>query len=302
MFTSLSRAIKYGFNGFWRNGWLSVAATAIVFLALIGFGALLIFSSLTNIIINDIQDKIDISAYFKLDAPEDDILSIKKTLEGMPEVKSVEYISRDKALEIFKAQNSDNSAVSQALEELDANPVSASLNIKARDLKDYAVINAFLGKDDFKSKIDKVSYAQNATVIERLKKIKNLVEQGGLMAIIFISLVTALIIFNTIRLTIYSNRGELKVMRLVGASNFFIRVPYLMEGIIYGFLGSVFSLAAMSVIIYYIAPYLVYMVSNIDGWHYYLSRIWVFAFWQLIFGVVLSVFSSYIAVRKYLKV
>lgn len=302
MFTTLSRSIKYGFYGFWRNGWLSIAATAIVFLALMGFGALLIFNSLTNIIINDIQDKIDISAYFKMDAPEDDILAIKKTLETMPEVKFVEYVPRDKALEIFKAQNSDNSAVSQALEELNANPVSASLNVKARDLKDYAVINAFLGKDDFKSKIDKVSYTQNVGAIERLKKIKNLIEQGGLMAIIFISFVTALIIFNTIRLTIYSNRGELKVMRLVGASNFFIRAPYLTEGIIYGFLGSIFSLAAISVLVYYTAPYLVYLVSNVDGWQYYLSRLWTLIFWQFIFGIGLSVLSSYIAVRRYLKV
>ena len=98
MLTTLSRVIKYGLVGFWRNGWLSTATIAIVFLVLVGFGGLLMFNSLANIVLADIQDKIDISIYFKVDAPEDRILEVQRALESLPEVKEVEYVSRDTAL------------------------------------------------------------------------------------------------------------------------------------------------------------------------------------------------------------
>ena len=302
MFTTLFRVIKYGLTSFTRSGWLSADATAIIFLVLIGFGGLLIFNSLANIVLGDIQNKIDISAYFNLSAPEDQILQLQRTLQGIPEVKTVDYISKDKALEMFKSQHQADDAVSQALNELGVNPLSASLNIKARNLSDYSAIASFLSKDDYKTIIDKVSYAQNVTVIERLKKIKNIVEQGGLLMIVFISLITGLIIFNTIRLTIYSNREELRIMRLVGASNFLIRGPYLLEGILYGFIGGVFSVAFITGAIYYLAPYARIFVPDMNGWSYYLSHLVLFSFYQLVFGIGLAVLSSYVAARKYLKI
>lgn len=302
MFTNLSRIIKYGLVGFWRNGWLSTATVAIVFLVLVGFGGLLIFNSITNIFITDIQDKIDISVYFKSDAPEDEVLKIQKALESLAEVKSVEYISREQAFENFKAQHTADENVSQALEELNVNPLSASINIKARELKDYSVIDSYLKGDAFKTFINKVSYTQNVNVIDRLQRIKGIIEQGGFMMILFISFIAALIIFNTIRLAIYSNRDELGIMRLVGASNYFIRGPYLVEGMMYGLLGSILSVLLATIVIYYAAPYLKIFVPDINGWNYYTSHFFKFFLYQLFFGVILGVGSSYIAVRKYLKI
>jgi len=302
MLTTLSRVIKYGLVGFWRNGWLSTATIAIVFLVLVGFGGLLMFNSLANIVLADIQDKIDISIYFKVDAPEDRILEVQRALESLPEVKEVEYVSRDVALETFREQHKDDPTVSQALEALDENPLAAAINIKARELKDYEAIAGYLDKESYKDITDKISYAQNIGVIDRLKSIKSTVEQGGLLLIIFISLVAALIIFNTIRLAIYSNREELAVMRLVGASNFFIRGPYMIEGIIYGVVGSVMSVAMVTIGVFYAAPYVKIFVPDINGWAYYLSNFFMFMSAQIFFGVGLGVISSYIAVRKYLKI
>jgi len=302
VFTNLSRIIKYGLIGFWRNGWLSMATVAIVFLVLVGFGGLLIFNSITNIFITDIQDKIDISVYFKSNAPEDEVLRIQKALESLSEVKSVEYISREQALETFKSQHSADENVSQALDELNVNPLSASINIKANELKDYSVIDSYLKGDAFKTFINKISYTQNVTVIDRLQRIKGIIEQGGFVMILFISFIAALIIFNTIRLAIYSSREELAIMRLVGASNFFIRGPYLVEGIMYGLLGSVLSVLITTIIIYYAAPYLRIFVPDISGWGYYTSHFYKFFFYQFFFGIGLGVAFSYIAVRKYLKI
>lgn len=302
MLTTLSRIIKYGLVAFWRNGLQSTATIAILFLVLLGFTGLLIFNSITNIILADIQDKIDISVYFKIDAPEDNILEVQRSLESLAEVKAVEYVSKDKALEVFKAQHQNDETISQSIEELDVNPLSASLNIKARDLKDYSVIASYLEKNQFTEVIDKVSYAQNFDVIERLRSIKNNVEQGGLLLLIFMSIVAALIIFNTIRLAIFSNREELGIMRLVGASNFFIRGPYLLEGIIYGFIGSVLSIILATILVYYAAPYFDVMLSNGNGWLYFKTHFLKLFFYELVFGAGLGVLSSYFAVRKYLRI
>lgn len=302
MLTTLSRVIKYGLVGFWRNGWLSTATIAVVFLVLVGLGGLLMFNALANIVLEDIQDKIDISIYFKVDAPEDRMLEVQRALESLPEVKVVEYISRDKALETFREQHKGDETVSQALDAIDENPLAASINIKARELKDYATIAGYLEKDTYKEITDKISYAQNIGVIDRLKKIKGTVEQGGLLIVVFISLIAALIIFNTIRLAIYSNREELSVMRLVGASNFFIRGPYMIEGIIYGIVGSIMSVIVVTIGVFYIAPYAKIFVPDIDGWVYYINNFFMFLSAQVVFGVGLGILSSYIAVRKYLKI
>ncbi len=302
MFTNLSRIIKYGLAGFWRNGWLSTATIAVVFLVLVGFGGLLIFNSVTNIFIDDIQDKIDISVYFKSDATEDQIMQIQKALQSLAEVKTVDYISRDQALEIFKAQHQSDQNVSQALEELNANPLSASLNIKANELKDYSTIDSYLAGDAFTQYISKVSYTQNVNVIDRLQKVKNMAQQGGFILIVIISLLAALIIFNTIRLAIYSSREELGIMRLVGGSNFFIRGPYMIEGMLYGLISGILSVLAITIVVYYTAPYLRIFVPDVNGWSYYTSHLVSFFIYQLIFGIGLGVISSYIAVRKYLKI
>lgn len=302
MFTTLVRTLKYGFVGFWRNGWPSLATVAIVFLVLVGFGAFLIFNSVASLALGDIQDKVDISVYFKIDAAEDRILEVKKALEGMPEVRQVEYVSRDKALEIFKEEHKDDPKIAQTLEGLNENPLTAFLNIKARDLKDYAAISAYLGKEIYKDMIDNVSYTESAVVIERLTRMKTAAERGGLLLLIFISVTAALIIFNTVRLAIYSNRDELAIMRLVGASNFFIRGPYLIEGALFGLIGSVLAIGVLSVIVFYTAPYLRIFISNINGWTYFGEKFFTFFWYQFLFGVGLGVLSSYIAVRRYLKI
>lgn len=302
MLTTLSRIIKYGLLGFKRNGSLSTATIAIVFLVLIGFSSLLMFNSLTNMVLEDIQKKVDISVYFTINAPEDEILQLQRSLESLPEVQPpVEYISRDKALEVFKSKHENDENVSQALNELDANPLSASLNIKARELKDYATIASYLKENPSKNIIDNVSYAQTEGVIEKLKKIKGTAEQGGVMLILFVSIVAAMIIFNTIRLAIYSNREELGIMRMVGASNFFIRGPYLVEGILYGVIASILSAIILTGMVYYAAPFLNVFVMSTDIWSYYTSHATAFLLYQMLFGVGLGVLSSYVAARKYLR-
>lgn len=302
MLTALARIIKYGLLGFWRNGWLSMATVSIMLLALIVFEGLIIFSVFTKTVLEILQDKIDISIYFKINTPEDEMLKIKKSLESLAEVKKIEYISRDQALEIFKARHADESIVSKSLEELEENPLLASLNIKANNSKQYANIASRLDASDFKESFENVTYTQNALVIERLSRIVDTAEKGGLILIVFLALISVLVTFNTIRLAIYSSREEIGIMRLVGASNAFIRGPYAVEGIIYGFLGGILSVIVAAPVVYFGAPYLKVLVPEMNLWEYFTSHIFRLIGYQLLFGVGLGIISSSIAIRKYLRI
>ena len=302
MLTTLFRIIKYGFLGFWRNGWLSTATLSIIVLALLVFEGLMIFNVLTKTALEAVQDKIDISVYFKINTPEDNILQIKKSLESLAEVKSIEYISRDQALEIFRQRHVEDPTISQSLEELKENPLLASLNIKAHDPKEYVIIADYLDKTNSKTWFEKVTYAQNAVVIERLGNIIDTAEKGGFVLIIFLALIAVLVTFNTIRLAIYSSREEIGIMRLVGASNSFIRGPYVVEGIIYGLLAGVLSLIIAAPIVYFVSPYIKIFISEMNLWPYFTSHLFGTLGYQLLLGVALGVISSTIAIRKYLRI
>lgn len=302
MLTALFRIIKYGFLGFWRNGWLSMATLSILILALLVFEGMIIFNILTKTALTALQEKIDIGIYFKIDTPEDEILRIKKSLGTLAEIKDIEYIPRDKALEIFKERHKDDPTISQSLEELQENPLLASLNIKAHNPKEYVIIADYLDKASFKGWFEKVTYAQNAVIIERLSKIIDTAKKGGFILIIFLTFVAVLVIFNTIRLAIYSNREEIGIMRLVGASNSFIRGPYAIEGIIYGLIAGITSIIIAGPIIYFASPYVKIFIPEINLWSYFGSHLFALLGYQLIFGIGLGIVSSSIAISKYLKI
>lgn len=302
MFTALSRIIKYGLQGFWRNGWLSTTTILIMVLALIVFEGLIIFNILAETARQSVQDKIDISVYFKLNTSEDDILKIKNSLETLSEVKTVEYISRDEAMAIFQERHKDEELISQALNELEENPLAASLNIKAHHPEEYAAIAGHLDDDSLKNSISKVTYAQNAVVINRLTKIINVSKKVVLILTIFLAFIAAVVTFNTIRLAIYSNREEIGIMRFVGASNAFVRGPYMVEGIIYGLIASLLSILILAPIVYFAAPYIEIFVSGSNLWNYFISNLAKLFGYQMIFGVALGAVSSFIAIRKYLKI
>lgn len=301
MLTTLIRVIRYGVKNFLRNGWLSAATVAVMLLALSFFLGLIIFRFTTTTTLDVIRDKIDISVYFKLSAPEDEILRIKRSLEGLEQVKGVVYVSRDEALETFKNKH-QNDAAAQALDELSDNPFLSSLNIKANDPSEYGNIASYLENDSFNPVIEKVTFAQNQIVIERLTNIINAANRGGLVLILIFSVIAILVAFNTIWLAMYSNREEIGIMRLVGASNSYIRGPYIVEGIIYGILAAVFSLIIAIPLILIAGPWAEKITADVSLETYFFTNFFKLTFYQLLFGIVLGGLSSFIAIRRYLKV
>jgi cell division transport system permease protein len=301
MFTIISRIFHFGFKNFWRNGWLSTATVAIMTLALIVFGGLILFGYITNQAASAIENKIDISVYFNVNTAEDEILNIQQALQGLPEVASVQYISRDQALALFEQNHANDQTVSQAINELDTNPLEASLNIKATDPSQYAAIANYLASPDLSQYIDTISYTQNQDVIERLAKIVSTVEKGGWAATIFLALIAGLVVFNTIRLAIYSNRDEIGIMRVVGASNSLVRGPFMVDGMLCGAIAALASLIILAPAIYFVSPYLDIFIPGLGLFHYFYTRLAQLLLYELLFGVVIGGFSSFFAVRRYLK-
>ncbi len=281
---------------------MSVATIVVLVLALVVFEGLVLSSVVVDSAIVSLQDKIDISAYFKTTAPEDEILKIERSLRALAEVRDVQYVSREKALEIFKSRHEDDPTIAKALEELNDNPLSAALNVKARDPKEYSLIAKYLEDVQFKSVIDKVTFSQNQLAIGRLVRIADTARVGGIAINIALAIIAIIVTFNTVRLAIYSNRDEIGIMRLVGASNAYIRGPYIVEGVVYGAIAALTVFAIVAPVIHASAPYVNVFIPGLNLTAYFYQNIFMLFGYTLLLSISLGVLSSSIAITKYLRV
>ncbi len=303
--TKIKRVLKAGFMNFWRNGWVSLATVLIMAMTLFTIGSIIFSRALILSTLDELQNKVDISVYFKTDAAESDIFLLKDSLLKLSEVKNVEYVSRDQELKNFKERHKDNALITQSLEELGDNPLGAALNIKAKNTSQYASIAKFL-EDALKmegvgSIIDKISYRQNKIVIERLSKILDSSKKIGFAISLILIIISILVVFNTIRMAIYTSKDEIGVMRLVGASNRFISGPFVVEGLLYGVIASVITMLVFYPLTMWLGPMTESFFGNINLYDYYISNFAQIFSIILFAGVGLGVISSLIAVRRYLK-
>lgn len=269
-------------------------------------GSIMFMSATLSSVLDQVRDKVDVNVYFVVDAPEIEILELKNQIEELPEVSYVTYTTREDALVEFRERHKDDQLTLQALDELGENPLGASLAIKAVEPSQYESIAAFLDTDpvlgaEGNSIIDDINYFQNKIVIERLNSITDAVERIGiLLAIVFI-VASIIIAFNTIRLAIYSAREEIKVMRLVGASNMYVRGPFIVEGMLYGITATILTVVFFYPVTFYFAEYTEAWLGGVNLFEYYTSHFGLIFFVLLGSGVLLGVVSSFLAVQKYLK-
>lgn len=299
--TTFWRILKSGWQSFVRNYWLSTATVAVMILALAVAAGLLLFNVVTQAITANLENKVDVSVYFNQDADEEKILKLRQELVGLNEVKSVDYVSRDEALKRFRDRHKDNSVLLQSLQELDQNPLQASLNIKAYYASQYESVASYLIQDRFQDVIQKINYKQNKAVIDRLSRLTGNIQKSGLIISLFLVLVVILVSFNTIRLTMYNWRDEISVMRFVGASNWFIRGPFIVEGVLYGICSAMATITLIFPVLYFISPKITSFLPEVDLIYFYWSNFWEFLLLLLFIGIALGGFSSLIAIRRYLK-
>jgi cell division transport system permease protein len=302
MVTNLYRILKYGFQIFGRNSLASIATVSIMVFSAALFLALILLGTVGKVAVETLKDKIDINVSFSENAPEDDILKLKESLSTLVEVKSVDYTSKDEALELFKKRHEADPVIIQALSEIDKNPLSASISIKAKDPSEYSAIAAYLNSGSFENIIDKVSYnqAQNQMLIDRLATLIKKVKIGWMLLTILLTVMTVIVSFITILLVIYNTKDEINIMRLVGASNAFIRGPYIFVGILYGLISAVIAFIVVSFLVWLAAPQLLLFVPGMNLWAYLLSRFFGLFGLTALFGVAIGSISSSIVIRRYL--
>ncbi len=273
--------------------------------ALFVIGSSMMINKLLDVTLSNIQDKVDINVYFVPTADQKDIDTLQMQLEGLPDVEQVIFTSREEALANFTARYQNDDTIMQGLEELGDNPLGASLSIRAKETSQYAGINEFLEEqraieDPQRPLIDEVNFPKNKEAIDRLTSIIEAVERSTVVTLIVLVVAAVAITFNTIRLAIYTAREEISVMRLVGASNSFIRGPFMLQGIMYGVISGVMSLLIMYPILLWLGPeteaFFQFNLFNYfvtDFSHFFLTLVGI--------GVALGMLSSLLAVARYLR-
>lgn len=306
MWTGFKRIVRSGFVGFWRNAYVSLAAIFVMTVALFVITSTLLLDQLLTVSLQQIQDKVDINVYFVTEADPQDIAALQTSLEALPDVREVTLTTREQALEAFRQRYSNDELTILALEELSDNPLGASLAIRAEQTSQYEGIARFLdeqqaAEDPQSPLIDRINYLKNKEAIDKLTNIIDAVEQSSFVAMIILVIAAVLITFNTIRLAIYTTREEIAIMRLVGASNTYIRGPFVLQGVMYGLISGLLALLIVYPIVLWIGP------ATETFFEFNLFTYFVNDFARLFgivvgIGVTLGILSSIFAVARYLRV
>lgn len=301
MFTPLKRIIIYSFRNIRRQIGLSFVTVFILFLTLSILSSLFIFKGMADYLISSIQKKIDVSVYLKQDVDLSDIEEVKKELLNLPGVKEVEYISAQEALEEFQQKHKDDEVVQESLKEIGINPLYPSINIKAATPNQYAAILKFLDNEKFKPIIQKIDYAKKKTLIDKIFSLTSNINWITIGIGLFFGLTTLLIALYSIRIAIQDSSEEIGIMRLVGASNWYTRGPFIIQGVVWGFCAALIAFGVMFLAVYFLTPKILQLTNGFNLLEWFSKRsILVFIF-QMGSGIFLSILASLIATRKFLK-
>lgn len=304
--TNTKRVIRSGYRNFMRSGFTSLASVLIMTITLIVITSLLFVQVALQSSLNSIKEQVDVTVYFTQGSKEDDIKNIQTSIEKLPEVASILYISEDQALANFREKHAKDYLTLQALDELDGNPLGASLNIKAKDPSQYETISKYFEQDTALAKqaltvIDKVDYHQNKLVIDRLTSIINGAKRLGFALSLLFVIISIIITFNTLRLIIYMSREEISVMRLVGAANRYIRGPFMVSGMLVGIFASIITIILFWPISAWLGSSQMTEFLGINLFKYYTSNFFQLFFIMLVSGIIIGSISSVFAIRRYLN-
>jgi len=306
---TFQRIIKSGFTKFFRNGLVSVATVLVMSLSMLVFGGVLVGGIFVNGVILSIEEKVDISVYFKLDAPEDSILSFKQELENSADVKSVDYISREKALESFLERHKGDALILRSIETVENNPFSANLDINAESPSKFESITQFIESGAYASLIDldsfgrpKITFRQNQEAITKLSSVLGSVRAVGFSVSGILALIALLVAYNTVKIAIHNSKDEISVMQLVGASYSFIRGPFLVEGLMHGLISGVFTILILYPALWWAGDKTVGAFGGLNVYQYFSSNIIQIALIIFSCSILLGVLSAQFATKRYLKV
>ena len=300
---SFLRVIKFSLQDIVRNIWLSVITVIIITLALFSVNLLLAVKILTSATVSAVKEKVDISLYLKSDAPENLILALRSQVENLDSVKQVDYVSKQAAIENFREKHKNNPEILQALLELGKNPLSPSLIIKPKDINNYDDLIVSLNKID-NDIIESRNFDDHKAILAKINNIAEKANEAGLLISSLFVVITILVVYNAVRVAIFTHKREIGIMKLVGASTWFIRAPYLISGIIYAMLGVILIVIIIYPFLSLIQPYLATFFSGfeVNLLDYYNSNFLMIFGLEFLAASLVNVLASLVAVGKYSKV
>lgn len=303
MIISIARAWKFALQDMARNFSLSFMTVLILVLMLLSVNTLIMLRVLTSEAADSIKERIDVSVFFTHTAPEEKIKEALQFVQSFPEVVTATLYSRDDELKNFRDAYSDNPDVLAALDELGGNPLGPSMIIKTKEPGDYEKIIAALNVPEYRNIVIAKTFSDTQKAIDRIQNIMTQVERFSIALSALFAIIAFLIIFNTIRVAIYTQRVEIGIKRLVGATAWFIRSPYIIES----FSFSLISTAATALIVLSATGFLDSYTAVVFGRAHILTTYFnshIMALFGAEFGAVLllTVISSSLAMRRHLRV
>lgn len=300
---SLYRIIKFSLQDVGRNVWLSIATITILLLALFSINILMTVSVVSDSAAKAVQEKVDISLYLKAEAPESEIFALRDNIASSDRVKEVIYISRDQALADFREKYKNNQEILAALKELGRNPLSPSLIIIPQGLEGAEMLVNELRALEAPI-IESRDFSDNTIVLEKINNITKRVNEVGLFVIAIFILTSLLVVYNTVRVAIYTHRQEIEIMRLVGASNAFVYLPYVFSALIYALVSTAIIILLFYPFLSLLQPYLevFFMGYNVNILAYFIDNfVWIFGL-QFLAVLFINTIASIFAVSRYAKV
>ena len=304
MFTNFKRVINFAISDFAREKGVSIAAIFVLTITILLVTGLFFFHGMAGYLTSQIQDKIDITAYFKDGTQEQDVLNVKEEIFKMsPNIKNIEYISKDQALASFNGKHQDNAVLVKALQEVGNNPFLPSLNITTNgEPSQYASVSNILQTSDFSKLIEKVDFSQKKDIIEKVYSITKNINTIGIILGIILILVAILVVFNTVKLAIENSKEEISTMRIVGASDWFIKGPFVIQGVMYGIVAFLICILVTGLSSYFLSSQISAVLPGFNVFDYFLNNLWIFMAMQICFGVGVGVISALVVVKKYLNI
>ncbi len=301
---TLWRMIKFGFQGFGRNIWLSVVTILIVVLNLFLMSLVSGLNVVGQQTLTAVRQKVNLSVYFTTTTTEDRVKQVQQDLKKLPQVQSIRYISPAEHLDALKKAKGD--VVVNAIATLGENPLGAGLVISATSLDGYTAIAQALKSPTYSTIIENTGndFSTNQSIISKLSTIVGRVRVATYWLTGLFAFIAILMVFNTIRVAIYSQREEIAIMKLVGASDQFVRGPFFVSSLLYGIFAGVIVTAILVPLLTVLNPKLQIFFAgyDINVLGYVRANLWAILGLEVGVGCLLSGLSSTLAIGRYLRV
>jgi cell division transport system permease protein len=303
MFQSFYRVIIFALQDIGRNLSLSFMTVFVLVLMVLSINTLFVVRALTTAATGAVKDQIDVTIYFNKGATDEQIEEVQEFIQSFPEVETLTYANRDETLAQFRAEHENNPDILSSLDALDENPLGATLIIKTRAPEDYQKIITSIQVPEYEHVVDAKTFGDTEQAIERIGMITTQIERFSLGLTGFFGLVAFLIILNTIRVAIYTQRVEISIKRLVGATSWFIRGPYIVTSIFFSMFSVAIAYAGMMLVSRFLDPFIsVILGAPLFLTSYFLDNILMLAGMQFVVVLALTLLSSYLAMRRHLRV